>query len=65
MENGNTDQVEERSVVKKPGTHHRGGFDRTRQGRSIEEREQGRERAKREREREKGGVKTGKTQRLG
>lgn len=52
MENRNTDQVEERSVVKKPGTHHRGGFDRTRQGRSIEEREQGRERAKRERERE-------------
>lgn len=64
MENRTTDQVEERSVVKKPGTHHRGGFDRTRQGRSIEEREQGRERTKR-REREKGGVKTGKTQRLG
>lgn len=52
MKNGNTDPVEERSVVKKPGTHHRGGFDRTRQGRSIEEREQGRERAKRETERE-------------
>lgn len=64
MENRTTDQVEERSVVKKPGTHHRGGFDRTRQRRSIEEREQGRERTKR-REREKGGVKTGKTQRLG
>lgn len=51
MENRNTDQIEERSVVKKPGTHHRGGFDRTRQGRSIKENNE--EKGPRGRERER------------